>query len=106
MRLWELPPLTVGIGTNIFVADSVVGFDDNEVCVRLPLFYQRDSRLWRIAEVLSRAIIPVELLEIGYHEFTADYSVAGEPIFRTSDGSTPTPPPPAVPGNITFISTP
>jgi hypothetical protein len=82
LRLWRLSPLTVELGSNVFEADAVLGHDDNRVCVRLPKFYTRDSLLWKLAQEISSAFLPIGTYEIGYDQFMADLSVAEEPIFE------------------------
>jgi hypothetical protein len=88
LRVYEIPTLTVEVGSNIFAADSIIGHEDGALCIRLPLHYKRDSKQWKLAQLVAKAFMPVGLLEIGYHQFTADYSVAGEPVFDYEEPST------------------
>lgn len=86
LRLWRLPAYVTPIvgSANDAKADGVIGHEDARVCVRLPLHYKRDSVLWLLAKKLSESFLAYGEYVFGYHEFAADYSVAGEPIYRQS----------------------
>jgi hypothetical protein len=86
LRLWRLEPTVVGPD---FFADCILGYDTNQVCVRLPLHYKRDGKEWQLAQAIAAAFLPAGTYTIGYHEFVADYSVADEPVFRIDEIAPP-----------------
>lgn len=76
LELETLETLVVGYNAT---AGAILGYDTNQVFVRLPFDYKRDSLEWNLAHEITEAF--VTNYTIGYNEFVADYSVCGEPIF-------------------------
>ena len=76
LELETLETLVVGYNA---VAEAILGYDTNQVFVRLPFDYKRDSLEWNLAHEITEAF--VTNYTIGYNEFVADFSVCGEPIF-------------------------
>lgn len=77
----DLEPLTLynhPVLTADFIAGDAVGNENNLVTVWLPFSYKRDGLEWRLAHQICEAFL--SNYTIGYHEFVADYSVAGEPV--------------------------
>ncbi len=71
LKSWK--PLTAD-----FIADDIVGDETNLLTVRLPFSYKRDGLEWALVHQICQAFL--FNYTIGYHEFVADYSVAGEPV--------------------------
>lgn len=87
LLLWHLPTSIVEPANpqteNAFVADSILGSTNNEVCVRLPFSYKREGTEWNLAHNICKAFL--QNYTIGYHEFVADFSAAGEPAFSPAN---------------------
>jgi hypothetical protein len=71
LKSWK--PLTAD-----FIAGDIVGDETNLLTVRLPFSYKRDSLEWALVHQICQAFL--FNYTIGYHEFVADFSVAGEPV--------------------------
>jgi hypothetical protein len=80
LSIWFESPLVAD-----FMPEALVGNETNEVTVWLPFSYKRDSIEWQLAHEICSAFL--NNYTIGYHEFTADYSAADEPV-NTIEGYT------------------